>query len=248
VNAVRTPLAITRRRLPIICVCALGLVVFAGGVALAQEASLAAWRQTLAEAESSLKSMEPDDEAARATLRRQLAGLRGEITSWLASYPAAQSEAQPWIEPAPAGPVRLEDLAAEIGRLRAAIARIASSLRQGGEGGAFYLGRVDVAVTAKTAVAATTEMAPAGASLIEDLIHRLAPRRFRWPRRQLRIGQRNETTVYVGLHIRRCRFIDGIPVYTRATAPTSTVHDLRCGRAACPGFSWCSATQRAGGP
>src|SRR5512139_1253804 len=144
-NTVWTRPATAGRRSANILLCAVGLaVVFGGSVARAQEAPLAGWRQTLAQVEAGLRSVRPDDETARASLGRQLAGLRGEITSWLASYPAAQRDAQPWIEPAAAGTVRLEDLAAEIGRLRAAIARIASSLQQGGESGAFYLGRVDV--------------------------------------------------------------------------------------------------------
>ena len=222
-NAVCTPLAIAGPRLAIIRLCALGLVVFAGGVVRAQDAPLAVWRQTLAQVEAGLRSVRPDDETARASLGRQLTGLRDEITSWLASYAAAQRDTQPWIEPAPAGTARLEDLAAEVGRLRAAIARIANSLQQGGEGGAFYLGRVDVAVTAQAAVAATTEMAPAGASLIEARDIRVYDRLALSEALSLapgvsfsRIGQRNETTVYVrGFDIRQVPvFIDGIPVYT----------------------------------
>jgi iron complex outermembrane receptor protein len=223
-NTVRTPLATARRRLAIICLCTVGLaVVFTGGVARAQDAPLAAWRQTLAEVESGLRSVKPDDAMGRGALGRQLEQLRGEITSWLASYPAARGDVQPWIEPAPSSTTRLEDLAAEIGRLRAAIARIANSLQQGGESGAFYLGRVDVAVTAEVAVVTTTEMAPAGASLIEARDIRVYDRMALSEGLSLapgvsfsRIGQRNETTVYVrGFDIRQVPvFIDGIPIYT----------------------------------
>jgi len=223
-NAACTRRVTGRRRSAIAFMCGMGLAaVFGGSVARAQEAPLAAWRQTLSRAETSLKSVKPDDEAGRASLERQLSGLREDITSWLASYPAAQRDTQPWIEPAPTGTARLEDLAAEIGRLRAAIARIASSLQQGSEGGAFYLGRVDVAVTAEAAVAATTEMAPAGASLIESRDIKTYDRLALSEALALapgvsfsRIGQRNETTVYVrGFDIRQVPvFIDGIPVYT----------------------------------
>jgi iron complex outermembrane recepter protein len=223
-NTVSTRVATARRCPAIIFLCAVGLaVVFGGSVARAQDAPIAAWRQTLAEAESGLRSAKPDDVAARASLERQLTHLRGEITSWLASYPAAQGDVQPWLEPAPAGPAGLEDLAAEIGRLRAAIARIANALQPGGESGAFYLGRVDVAVTADVAVAATTEMAPAGASLIESRDIETYDRLALSEALSLapgvsfsRIGQRNETTVYVrGFDIRQVPvFIDGIPIYT----------------------------------
>jgi len=148
--------------------------------------------------------------------------LTAAVTSWLGSHPPAQASTEPWLEPAPANTSRIEDLAVEIGRLRAVITRIATSLEQGGEGGAFYLGRIDVAVTAEGSVSATTEMTPAGASVINASDIRTYDRVVLSEALTLapgvsftRVGARNETTVSVrGFDIRQVPiFIDGIPVY-----------------------------------
>jgi iron complex outermembrane receptor protein len=89
--------------------------------------------------------------------------------------------------------------------------------------GSFYLGRVDVAVTATMADAATAESTPAGASLLDaaDLrangANTLAQTLALAPGVSFtRIGARNETTVYVrGFDMRQVPlFIDGIPIYT----------------------------------
>ena len=102
------------------------------------------------------------------------------------------------------------------------LSRISSALREEGEG-AFYLGRVDVAVTAAMATAATAEATPAGASLLDSTDLRAHDRNTLAQALALapgvsftRIGSRNETTVYVrGFDMRQVPlFIDGIPIYT----------------------------------
>ncbi|MGE5199443.1 MAG: TonB-dependent receptor plug domain-containing protein, partial [Rhodospirillaceae bacterium] len=123
-----------------------------------------------------------------------------------------------------AGPVAsVEAAAEEISRLRAVISRIAAARAPGGADGAFYLGRVDVAVTAEAGVAATTDMAPAGAAVLDSREIAAHDRVALSEALALapgvsfaRVGQRNETTVYVrGFDIRQVPvFIDGIPVYT----------------------------------
>jgi outer membrane receptor protein involved in Fe transport len=103
--------------------------------------------------------------AGRERLAGDLARLRQDLVAWLATYPPAQQSGQRWLESQGTG-ADVEELAAEVGRLRAAILRIRAAIEQGGDPGAFYLGRVDVAVTATTTTA-TTEMTPAGATVLD---------------------------------------------------------------------------------
>ncbi len=219
----QNPSVTTGRRLMSFLPIGLALIVtlvLLGGVASAQDAPLAAWRQALAQVDVSLKSVKADDAAARASLEQQLGQLRSEITTWLASYPPAQNET--WLMPAPASLTRIEDLAAEASHLRAAIALIDTSLNQGREGGTFYLGVVDVAVTTEP-ISATAEMTPAGASVVSASDIRTYDRDSLSEALALapgvsfvRGGTRNESTVTVrGFDIRQVPvFIDGIPVYT----------------------------------
>ena len=76
---------------------------------------------------------------------------RRSATRWRPGWPTSRrpgSDAPPGsTAPGPASTV--EELAAEIGRLRAVLSRIAAALQGGGDPGAFYLGRVDVTVTAE---------------------------------------------------------------------------------------------------
>ena len=178
------------------------------------------WRERVDRAASDLGRLPSGDAAGLERLGGEVGRLRGEIAAWLGSFaPAAQGE-EPWL-PA-AGPLTtVEDVASELGRLRAVLARISAAL-QGGDPGAFYLGRVEVTVTAAAETTAASA-APAGTVIItseEIAAHdrsslagalALAPGvSF------VRVGSRNETTVYVrGFDQRQVPlFIDGIPVYT----------------------------------
>jgi iron complex outermembrane recepter protein len=181
----------------------------------------AVWQQRLAQAESQLRQLSPGDTAVRERLATDLARLRQDVAAWLATYPPAQQPGQRWLESPGAG-AGVEELAAEVGRLRAAILRIRAATEQGGDPGAFYLGRVDVAVTATTTTA-TTDMTPAGATVLDAQDFRMNDRRELSSALALapgvtftRIGSRNEGTVYVrGYDMRQVpMFIDGIPVYT----------------------------------
>ncbi len=144
------------------------------------------------------------------------------LAGWLAEFPPAAESDEPWLPAAP----RSRRSKRWRGRSAAcAPSCLASPPRsQGGDPGAFYLGRVDVTVTA----AARSRRRPrcradrvdrdrlgddlprtTGPSLAGALA--LAPGvSF------VRIGSRNETAVYVrGFDMRQVPlFIDGIPVYT----------------------------------
>jgi iron complex outermembrane recepter protein len=196
-----------------------GLVT--AGTARAADAPLAGWQQRLSRAETALKKLTAADGAGRGRVARDLAALRGEVAEWLPTFAPAKEGAQAWLSAA--GPAEtLEDLAAEVGRLRAALSRIAGA-QEGGDTGVFYLGRMDVAVTAAVTASATTEMTPAGASVLDarDLQSgdkaTLAGALALAPGVSFtRIGQRNETAVYVrGFDMRQVPlFVDGVPVYT----------------------------------
>ena len=110
-----------------------------------------------------MRSLRGSDTATRDELAGQAATLRGEISTWLASYPPARDEM--WLLPAPESTTRIEELAGEVGRLRSAISMIASSLEQPGQNEPFYLGVVDVAVTTEP-VSAAMGMASAGAAVV----------------------------------------------------------------------------------
>jgi iron complex outermembrane receptor protein len=200
----------------IFCVWCLTVVVRAAG------SPVTGWQQRLAQVEAMLRQVPAGDAAAREHVARDLVQLRQDVTTWLSGFEPAQQGGQPWLEkPGPTAGV--EDLAAEVGRLRAALSRIAAALQPGGESGAFYLGRVDVAVSANTTTTATTEMTPAGASVLDASDLRANDRSALAGALALapgvsftRIGQRNETAVYVrGFDMRQVPlFVDGIPIYT----------------------------------
>lgn len=200
------------------------LVILASSFLLAAEspAPVGAWQQRLAQAESTLKRLPSGDAAARESLARSVAELHRDVSAWLDTYAPAQRDTHVWL--ADAGrPGSIDELAAEIGRLRAAIARIASSGGTSGADGAFYLGRVDVAVTAEATAAATTEMTPAGATVLDARDLQANDKTALAGALELapgvsftRIGQRNESTVYVrGFDMRQVPlFVDGVPIYT----------------------------------
>jgi iron complex outermembrane recepter protein len=210
---------------PRLAACAMAALVALSAVSAgAAEGPVAGWQTRLARSESALRRLTAGDAAGREAVAGDLATLREDVAAWLAGRPGdlQGQQAQAWLaEPGPMSSV--EDLAAEVGRLRASLSRIAAALGQGGDAGAFYLGRMDVAVTAESTVSATTEITPAGASVIEarDLQANdrpaLAGALALAPGVSFtRIGQRNETAVYVrGFDMRQVPlFVDGIPVYT----------------------------------
>lgn len=186
------------------------------------EPPLPSWQKRLAQAETSLRGLPAGESAARETVARQLAELHAEVFEWLRTFPPAQREREPWLtEAAPSRGV--EELAAEVGRLRAVLSRIAAAAGQGDSAGTFYLGRVDVAVTAETTASATTEMTPAGATVIAAADLQAYDRTALAGALELapgvsftRIGARNESAVYVrGFDMRQVPlFVDGIPIYT----------------------------------
>lgn len=190
--------------------------------AAAADRPVVAWQQRLAQIESTLRRLPGGDVAARERLTGDLAQLRQDVTTWLATFPPAQREGPPWLAE-PGTTTSVEELAAEIGRLRAAISRISAALEQGGDPGAFYLGRMDVAVSAETTTAATTETTPAGTTVLDARDLQANDRTALAGALSLapgvtfvRVGQRNETAVYVrGFDMRQVPlFIDGIPIYT----------------------------------
>ena len=204
-----------------VCAIILLLSLTTAAAARAQDNPAGAWQQRLATVESSLRRLPAGEATGRDRVAQDLAQLRQEVSSWLSTYSPAQESGQPWLAPAGSG-TSVDELATEVSRLRAVLSRIASS-QAGGDSGAFYLGRVDVAVTADAAVAATASATPAGASVIGASEIETRDRTALTEALALapgvtfaRIGQRNETTVYVrGFDNRQVPiFIDGIPIYT----------------------------------
>ena len=179
------------------------------------------WQQRLSQVESQLRKLPANDAAGRERLAADLTQLRQDIGGWLEAYPPAKADSQTWLEKG-GSLASVEELAGEVSRLRATIQRVKASL-QGSDAGSFYLGRVDVAVNAETTTTATTEMTPAGATLIDAQDLRANDRSALAGALALapgvsfvRIGQRNETQVYVrGFDMRQVPlFVDGVPVYT----------------------------------
>ena len=201
-------------------VIGIGLLLLAAG-ARAAGGPAGAWQQRLGQIEARLGRLAGADADGRARLAADLESLRGEIASWLTRFAPAQESGEGWLPASPGG-TGVADLAAEVGRIRSALSRIDGALGMGGEG-AFYLGRVDVAVTASMASAATAETTPAGAALLVAADLRANDRATLAQALSLapgvsftRVGSRNETTVFVrGFDMRQVPlFIDGIPVYT----------------------------------
>lgn len=186
------------------------------------DAPVAGWQQRLVQIESTIRRLPAGDASARQDVAADLARLRQEVTTWLSGFAPALEGGHPWLEK-PGTAAGMEELAAEVGRLRAAISRIVAALEPGGASGAFYLGRVDVAVSAKATPTATTEVTPAGASVLDAQDMQTNGRTTLAGALALapgvtftRIGQRNESAVYVrGFDMRQVPlFVDGIPIYT----------------------------------
>ena len=205
------------------------LAALAACLLLASSASLAAspgddpvgaWQQRLDGAASSLGRVQAGDAEAVVRLAVQVAALGDEIGRWLAEFPPSAESDEPWL-PAALALTTVEEVAGEIGRLRAVLSRIAAAL-QGGDPGAFYLGRVEVTVTA-AAVTAPAGAAPIASTVIDSETIAANDRSSLSGALALapgvsfvRIGSRNETAVYVRGYDQRQvpLFIDGIPVYT----------------------------------
>jgi iron complex outermembrane receptor protein len=202
--------------------CVLMCFVCLATVAWGDEAApVQAWRQQLSRIENDLRRVPAGNAAARDNVAQALDQLRQEVADWLATYPPAQQGGTPWLEPRGAAAGEAE-LAAEVSRLRAAISRI-DTAQQGSDSGAFYIGRIDVAVTAEVPVLAASNVTPAGASVVTAKELEAHDRLVLSDALTLapgvtfsRIGQKNETTVYVrGFDNRQVPvFIDGIPIYT----------------------------------
>lgn len=196
------------------------LALAPAAAALPGDDPVSTWQQRLDQVSAALGRVAAGDAGAVSRLAVDVTALRDEIAVWLARFPPAAETADPWLPQA--GPLAtLEDVAGEIGRLRAVLSRIASAL-QGGDAGAFYLGRVEVTVTA------AAETTPAGAAPVASTVigseaiaandrSSLSGALALAPGVSLvRIGSRNETAVYVRGYDQRQvpLFIDGIPVYT----------------------------------
>lgn len=208
----------------LVCLCGVPARTDAAGASVraGTATSVQGWQQRLATVEDDLRRVSANDAAARDRIAQLLVGLRREISAALSSEPAARDASQLWLEPA-GSLATVEDLAAEVSRLRATLSRMAAAGGPGGDEAAFYMGRVDVAVTAESTMSATTEMTPAGAAVINSKEIEAHGRSSLSTALSLapgvtftRVGQRNETTVYVrGFDMRQVPlFIDGIPVYT----------------------------------
>lgn len=204
-------------------VLVVSMLVAAFAVGTAREAPAQAvpeWRREIERAEALLGKSAAGDARTLESAAEALQRVRIAMETWLAGHPVAREDSTIWPEPG-SGRNAPEDLAAEAGRLRATLARIAALI--GGGQGAFYLGRIDVAVTASAGLTPTADVAPVGASLIDsrDIAASgsvtLAEAASLAPGVTFtRIGQRNEASVYIrGFDLRQVPlFIDGIPVYT----------------------------------
>lgn len=195
-----------------------GLAIAAGA-----DGPVAGWQERLGRIERDLRGLKPGDAAGAATVARDLVSLRADLTAFLATFPPATQDPQPWLAAAAPAPAAIPALADEVSRLRGVVSRIAAALDSGGTGGAFYLGRLDVAVTADAAVTATADLAPAGAVTLaskdiaaHDRVALSGALSMAPGVSFARVGQRNETTVYVrGFDVRQVPvFMDGIPIYT----------------------------------
>jgi iron complex outermembrane recepter protein len=187
--------------------------------AAAPDTPFAAWQQRLNLLESGVRRVQAGDGAARQRLADGLSELRRDMAAWTTAHPATSAAVSAGAEPPLA---TLADLAAEVGRLRALISQLRSA-GEGGDAGAFYLGRVDVAVAAEAPATATAEMAPAGAAVLQSSELQAHDRNALAGALAMapgvtftRVGSRNETTVYVrGFDMRQVPlFVDGIPIYT----------------------------------
>lgn len=202
--------------------CVLGSAA-AGAAQQVGDDPVPAWQRRLSQVETRVRRLATGDAPTLEAVGGDLSALHADVAAWLVSFPPAQQDDRPWLEPAAGLPDTVETATEAISRLKAVISRIVAARDPGTADGAFYLGRMDVAVTAQANVAATTDMAPAGAVVLDSTAIAAHGRVALSEALALapgvsfaRIGQRNESTVWVrGFDIRQVPvFVDGIPVYT----------------------------------
>lgn len=194
-----------------LCIAA-AVLIATGADANAQGANtnpLSNWEHTLADLETQVTSLRDDDRQAVADAAGRVRALDAEVTEWL------QQRGRP-VDPAPQG----QDLASvvvSVSRVRALLAQVrAASDPPGADSGVFYLGRVDVAVTARS-----ERDSPAVTSLDAEQLRALDAKTVTQALSAAtgvtlqRMGARNEGMVYVrGFDLRQVPlFIDGVPVY-----------------------------------
>lgn len=135
-----------------------------------------------------------------------LRALRAEMTSWLTAHPEVNVEL----------PERSDDTKTEVTALRLAATAIRAALTNaaGGAASPFYLGRVDVSVTADVPAPGMTVLSAQDArtfnrATLSELLT-LAPGIT-----SAAVGARNEETLYLrGFDLRQTPlYIDGVPVY-----------------------------------
>jgi iron complex outermembrane receptor protein len=193
-------------------VAVLWWVIGMAGIAAAQSANPGAtvddWERALASLDAQVKALHPGD-ADTAGAASALRDLDAKVTAWL------EQRGQP-VQPPPDAS-DLDAIVAELSRVRALVAQartIASNASP--ESGVFYLGRVDVAVTATperdnpsvTSIDAEQLRALDAKTVTEALESASGVTQFR-------NGPRNEGAVYIrGFDLRQVPlFIDGVPVY-----------------------------------
>ncbi len=194
-----------------LCMATAALIA-TGGETYAQSQNgdaLTTWEHTLSDLETQVTSPRDDDRQAVADVAARARALDAEVTEWL------QQRGRP-VDPAPQGQ-DLASVAASVSRVRALLAQVrAASNAPGADSGVFYLGRVDVAVTART-----ERDSPAVTSLDAEQLRALDAKTVTQALSAApgvtmqRMGARNEGMVYVrGFDLRQVPlFIDGVPVY-----------------------------------
>jgi iron complex outermembrane receptor protein len=166
------------------------------------------WTQQLTDLEARVKAVRADDRTALDRTATALHDLDLQISTWLADRGLTT-------EPPPPESSRLQDLSAELSRVRALIAQArAGSVDDPQGAGVFYLGRQDVTVSARAGSPGVTtvdasEMRTLDAKTVNEALA-AAPGVTLY-----RTGPRNEGAVYIrGFDLRQIPlFIDGIPVY-----------------------------------
>jgi iron complex outermembrane receptor protein len=170
---------------------------------------VADWERTLSGLETQLHTLGTDDQRGAAAVAAAVRDLDAMVSAWLLQRGQAVEQAREGRD--------LASVVAGLSRVRALVAQartIATSAS--GEAGVFYLGRVDVAVTAlaeRESPSVTSidaeQLRALGAKTVTEALES-APGVT-----QYRMGPRNEGMVYIrGFDLRQVPlFIDGVPVY-----------------------------------
>ncbi len=157
------------------------------------------WSRRLADLGRQVAALRADDLAGRSATAAGLAAFDREVTDWLTARGLTVGQAPP-------PSTRPADLVVELSRVRALVAQA--------ESGAFYLGRVDIAVTGASPAGGVgtigaSDMRSLDARTVTDTLAAV-------PGVSLyRVGPRNEGAAYLrGFDLRQVPlFIDGVPVY-----------------------------------